>query len=34
MQKETGDKGKQVFMPIRTVVTGEVHGTDLQQKLF
>lgn len=29
IQKETGYKGKNLFMPIRVVLTGEVHGPDL-----
>ncbi|RAL23225.1 glutamate--tRNA ligase [Thermoflavimicrobium daqui] len=33
VQKETGYKGKQLFMPIRVVVTGEVHGPDLNETL-
>ena len=27
--KETGIKGKQLFMPIRVAVTGEMHGPEL-----
>ena len=26
VQKETGIKGKQLFMPIRVAVTGQMHG--------
>lgn len=33
LQKETGYKGKQLFMPIRAAVTGEVHGPDLRETL-
>lgn len=29
VQKETGIKGKQLFMPIRVAVTGEMHGPEL-----
>lgn len=29
VQKETGAKGKQLFMPIRAAVTGQTHGPDL-----
>ncbi|QEK11143.1 glutamate--tRNA ligase [Crassaminicella thermophila] len=29
IQKETGYKGKNLFMPIRVALTGEVHGPDL-----
>ncbi|KXG74810.1 glutamate--tRNA ligase [Thermotalea metallivorans] len=29
IQKETGIKGKNLFMPIRVVLTGAVHGPDL-----
>lgn len=34
VQKATGYKGKQLFMPIRVVATGQVHGPDLEQTLF
>lgn len=34
VQKETGFKGKQLFMPIRVIATGEVHGPDLNQTLY
>lgn len=34
VQKETGYKGKQLFMPIRATATGQVHGPDLQQTLY
>src|SRR5690606_1704472 len=33
IQKETGYKGKQLFMPIRAAVTGQTHGPDLNQTL-
>lgn len=33
VQKETGFKGKQLFMPIRAAVTGQTHGPDLNQTL-
>lgn len=29
LQKETGIKGKQLFMPVRVAVTGQCHGPDL-----
>ncbi|MCG9969118.1 glutamate--tRNA ligase [Pelotomaculum terephthalicicum JT] len=29
--KETGAKGKQVFMPVRVALTGSTHGPDLSQ---
>jgi len=29
VQKETGYKGKNLFMPIRVVTTGQTHGPDL-----
>ncbi len=31
VQKETGIKGKNLFMPIRIAVTGELHGPDLNE---
>ncbi|WP_430734249.1 glutamate--tRNA ligase [Fodinisporobacter ferrooxydans] len=34
VQKETGYKGKQLFMPIRIIVTGQEHGPDLNQTLY
>ncbi|MEB3103641.1 glutamate--tRNA ligase [Ferviditalea candida] len=34
VQKETGFKGKQLFMPIRAAVTGQTHGRDLDQTLY
>jgi nondiscriminating glutamyl-tRNA synthetase len=33
VQKETGHKGKQLFMPVRAAVTGVVHGPDLRESL-
>ncbi|SEN59889.1 glutamate--tRNA ligase [Lihuaxuella thermophila] len=33
VQKETGCKGKQLFMPIRAAVTGVVHGPDLRETI-
>ncbi len=29
VQKETGQKGKNLFMPIRVATTGQQHGPDL-----
>lgn len=29
VQKETGQKGKNLFMPIRVVITGQTHGPEL-----
>ena len=29
VQKETGHKGKNLFMPIRVVTTGQMHGPEL-----
>lgn len=34
VQKETGYKGKQLFMPIRAALTGQTHGRDLNQTLW
>lgn len=34
VQKETGYKGKQLFMPMRVVSTGSIHGPDLPKTLF
>lgn len=34
VQKETGHKGKKLFMPIRSAVTGQVHGPDLNKTMF
>ncbi|MDQ0255982.1 nondiscriminating glutamyl-tRNA synthetase [Evansella vedderi] len=34
VQKETGHKGKLLFMPIRVAATGQVHGPDLPQTLM
>src|SRR5690606_23772335 len=33
VQKETGYKGKQLFMPVRAAVTGRTHGPDLSTTL-
>lgn len=33
VQKETGFKGKQLFMPIRVALTGQTHGRDLNQTI-
>ncbi|WP_028988510.1 glutamate--tRNA ligase [Thermicanus aegyptius] len=33
VQKETGQKGKNLFMPIRVAATGEVYGPDLNHTL-
>lgn len=34
VQKETGVKGKNLFMPIRVAVSGEMHGPDLPNTIF
>lgn len=34
VQKETGVKGKGLFMPIRVAITGEMHGRDLNRTLY
>lgn len=34
VQKQTGIKGKQLFMPIRVATTGVLHGPDLNQSLW
>ena len=34
VQKETGFKGKQLFMPIRVALTGQTHGRDLNQTIY
>ncbi|MFV9511684.1 glutamate--tRNA ligase [Tepidibacillus sp. LV47] len=34
VQKNTGYKGKQLFMPIRVATTGSTHGRDLPETLF
>jgi nondiscriminating glutamyl-tRNA synthetase len=34
VQKETGHKGKALFMPIRVAATGQAHGPDLGQSLY
>ncbi|EMR06355.1 Glutamate--tRNA ligase [Bhargavaea cecembensis DSE10] len=33
VQKETGHKGKNLFMPIRVVTTGQTHGPELQEAI-
>lgn len=33
VQKETGVKGKGLFMPIRVAITGEMHGRDLNRTI-
>ncbi|CAM4484420.1 glutamate--tRNA ligase [Paenibacillus tarimensis] len=33
VQKETGAKGKQLFMPIRAALTGQTHGSDLNMTI-
>lgn len=33
VQKETGHKGKKLFMPIRAAVTGQTHGPDLPKAM-
>ncbi len=33
VQKSTGQKGKNLFMPIRVAVTGQTHGPDLPQAI-
>ena len=33
VQKATGQKGKNLFMPIRSAVTGQTHGPDLNQAI-
>lgn len=34
VQKETGFKGKQLFMPVRAVISGEIHGPDLTETIL
>ncbi|MFM1654436.1 glutamate--tRNA ligase [Brevibacillus sp. B_LB10_24] len=34
VQKETGHKGKALFMPVRVAVTGQEHGRDLDKTLY
>ncbi|MFD2703715.1 glutamate--tRNA ligase [Paenibacillus shunpengii] len=34
VQKETGYKGKQLFMPIRVALTGQTHGRDLNATIY
>lgn len=31
LQKETGHKGKALFMPVRVAITGQVHGPDIAE---
>ena len=33
VQKATGQKGKNLFMPIRAAVTGQTHGPDLPKAI-
>ncbi|PTM54722.1 glutamate--tRNA ligase [Desmospora activa] len=33
VQKATGHKGKQLFMPVRAAVTGQTHGPDLRETI-
>ena len=33
VQKDTGFKGKALFMPIRAALTGQTHGPDLNQSI-
>jgi nondiscriminating glutamyl-tRNA synthetase len=33
VQKSTGQKGKNLFMPIRAAVSGQTHGPDLPQTI-
>mgnify|MGYP003425161557 FL=1 len=33
VQKETGHKGKKLFMPIRVAITGQAHGPDLPKAI-
>jgi nondiscriminating glutamyl-tRNA synthetase len=33
VQKSTGHKGKNLFMPVRVATTGQVHGPDLPQAI-
>ncbi|HAJ4019692.1 TPA: glutamate--tRNA ligase, partial [Escherichia coli] len=34
VQKETGQKGKALFMPVRVGTTGQAHGRDLAETLY
>ncbi|HEY0828594.1 MAG TPA: glutamate--tRNA ligase [Bacilli bacterium] len=34
VQKETGYKGKELFMTVRAALTGQIHGPDLNQSLY
>ena len=33
VQKETGHRGKALFMPLRAALTGQTHGRDLNETL-
>ena len=33
VQKETGAKGKGLFMPVRVAVSGQMHGRDLNETI-
>lgn len=33
VQKETGHKGKKLFMPVRVATTGQTHGPELQEAI-
>ena len=33
VQKSTGHKGKNLFMPIRVAATGQMHGPDLMKTI-
>ncbi|MNO10331.1 Glutamate--tRNA ligase [compost metagenome] len=33
VQKDTGFKGKNLFMPTRVALTGQVHGRDLNHTI-
>ncbi|HET7616578.1 MAG TPA: glutamate--tRNA ligase, partial [Bacillales bacterium] len=34
VQKETGHKGKKLFMPVRVAATGQMHGPELPKALY
>lgn len=34
IQKSTGVKGKNLFMPIRSTLTGQLHGPDLDKVIL
>lgn len=34
VQKETGNRGKKLFMPIRVAATGQMHGPELPKTLY